>query len=319
LLFSVLKRDARANAYALTSTGAVAALSRLRQQQFPPLVQVPPFSPKAPTVPSTPKWLDTILRQAFYAAVIAGLVLTAAITIPSVISWRSDDSAPPAWALRSSIGQTGTAEMRVPNLSIGTFTGQIPFVQQHHYTAVSSGTTPKAEQFVTGAREAQLASYVTDIGEQMTLKYLSNAAQTKDAVATLDKAEADAKAAAAVFHLAPTGQAPAAIPAPVWQQTSIAPGTRLASTVTFYACVGNGFCGGTASGLQVAAGHAACSYNLPFGTKFQVEGDPSGRVFTCTDRGALSATWVDVWFYDVAEGYAWQSIVGTRSNIVIVG
>jgi hypothetical protein len=40
-------------------------------------------------------------------------------------------------------------------------------------------------------------------------------------------------------------------------------------------------------------------------------------VFTCLDRGALSATWVDVWFYDIADGWAWQSLVGTSGEIII--
>ena len=76
MLFSVLKRDARANAYVLTSTGAVAALSRLREQSFPSLPEIPYFNPKTRT--AAPTWIGTIARQAFYAAVIAGLVLTAA-------------------------------------------------------------------------------------------------------------------------------------------------------------------------------------------------------------------------------------------------
>lgn len=328
MLFSVLKRDARANAYALTSTEAVAALSRLRRQTFPSLVQVPPFTPKTASQP-LPAWLQTAARQAFYALVIAGLVLTAAITIPSVLSWRDGGSASAASALRSSIGPTGTADTTVEDLSVGTFTGRIPFIQQHRYATVASGAIPAAEQFVMGAREAQLASYVTDVGEQMTLRYLSNAGQTQDAVALLESEKKKAEEEAARLALAAgspasgislggpsSGGSGAGTP---WGQTSIATGTRLATTITFYACIGNGFCGNTASGLPVSVGHAACSYNLPFGTRFQVEGDPTGQVFTCTDRGALSSTWVDVWFYTVDEGYAWQSNVGSSGTIVILG
>jgi hypothetical protein len=74
-----------------------------------------------------------------------------------------------------------------------------------------------------------------------------------------------------------------------------------------------------ANGQQAFPGAAACSYNMPFGTKFRIENDPAGRVFVCADRGALSASWVDIWFYDNADGWAWQSTVGTRSNIIIVG
>ena len=75
---------------------------------------------------------------------------------------------------------------------------------------------------------------------------------------------------------------------------------------------------GMATGQAPFEGAAACSSNLPFGTRFSIANDPAGRVFTCLDRGALSPTWVDVWFYDAADGWAWQSIVGTSSDIIIV-
>ncbi len=66
-------------------------------------------------------------------------------------------------------------------------------------------------------------------------------------------------------------------------------------------------------------GAAACSYNLPFGTKLTIAGDPTGRVYECLDRGALANTWVDVYFEDTRDGMAWQSqLGGTVANITIV-
>jgi hypothetical protein len=82
--------------------------------------------------------------------------------------------------------------------------------------------------------------------------------------------------------------------------------------------VGNGFCGNMASGQRPFPGAAACSSNLPMGTRFVIADDPNQTVFTCLDRGALAATWVDVWFYDAADGWAWQANVGTSSEITIV-
>lgn len=313
MLFSVLKRDARANAYALTSSGAVAALSRLRQQTFPSLPEIPYFSPKDRAAPPAPAWLRTIGRQAFYAAVIAGLVLTVAITLPTVLSSRAGSSASAATALHSSIGPTGTADTLVEDLSLSTFVGKVPFIQQSNYYGSVTGSTPTVQRFVTGARQAELAEYVTDVGEQMTLRYLSNAVQAKQAVAVWQEADKEAKAAQRrALPLRNSGGAVA------WQTSSIEAGTRLVSALTFYACIGNGFCGNMASGVQVSEGYAACSYNLPFGTKFRVEGDPSGRVFTCADRGALGGSHVDVFFWDAADGYAWQSMVGTSGAIIIV-
>jgi hypothetical protein len=104
-----------------------------------------------------------------------------------------------------------------------------------------------------------------------------------------------------------------------WSAPPISDGTVIYGvTNTFYACVGNGFCGNMANGQQVFAGAAACSNDLPMGTQFIINEDPTGRVFTCLDRGALGPTHVDVWFYDVADGYAWQSIVGSNVSITIL-
>lgn len=315
MLFSVLNRNARANEYALTSAGAVAALSRLRQQSFPSFPDIPYFSPRPRAATAPPSWLGNIARQAFYAAVVAGLVLTAAIMVPTVISSRGGGSASAATALHSSIGATGTAGTTVEDLSVSTFVGRVPFVQQLNYYGAAS-SAPSVQRFVMGARQAQVASYVSNVGEQVTLRYLSNAVQAKQAVTAWQKASDDGKAAEArrLAALYPRSAVPLA-----WQPSSIASGTELASTVTFYACVGNGFCGHMANGTSPYAGAAACSYNLSLGTRFRIENDPSGSVFTCTDRGALSATWVDIWFYDAADGWAWQSMVGTRGNLIIVG
>ena len=314
MLFSVLKRNARANEYALASTGAIAALSRLRQQSFPSLPEIPYFGPKPLVATAPPPWLANIGRQAFYAAVIAGLVLTAAITVPAVLSSRSGSSVSVATALHSSIGATSTADTMVEDLSVSTFFGRLPFVQQLNYYGAAS-SAPGAQLFVMGAQQAQIASYVSDVGEQVTLRYLSNAVETTNAVATWNKASTEGKVAEAHRQAAAYLTSGAARS---WQSAPIPAGTRLHSTTTFYDCSNQRFCGTMANGQVVFPGAAACSYNMPFGTRFRLENDPAGRVFVCADRGALSSSWVDIWFHDAAEGWAWQSIVGIRSTIIIV-
>jgi hypothetical protein len=100
-----------------------------------------------------------------------------------------------------------------------------------------------------------------------------------------------------------------------------AAGTVLRARITIYGCVGpgGGFCGGMAGGGSVFEGAAACSRDLPFGTKLRIHGDPTGRVYECLDRGALPATWVDVYFYNTSDGIAWQSALGgTIAQIEIV-
>jgi hypothetical protein len=100
-----------------------------------------------------------------------------------------------------------------------------------------------------------------------------------------------------------------------------APGTTLAARVTIYGCVGSGggFCGGMASGIRVFEGAAACSSDMPFGTRFTIAGDPTGRTYECLDRGHLGSPWVDVFFYNTADGFAWAGALGgTHANITIV-
>jgi hypothetical protein len=260
--------------------------------------------------------VETVARQAFYAAVVAGLVLTAAITIPTALSSIGGGSGvADATALRSSIGTTASADQRIEDLGMSTFVGRVPYVQQLNYYGAAS-TAPSVQGFVLGARQAELASYVTDVGEQVTLRYLSNAVETTQAVGAWKKASDDARAAETQRQATTQLAAAAARP---WEPVSIGTGTRLSSRVTFYECDTSGFCGNMASGIPVSAGYAACSYNLAFGTRFRIDSDPSGRVWTCADRGLLPSTHVDVWFYSWSEGNSYQSIVGTYSTITILG
>jgi hypothetical protein len=88
--------------------------------------------------------------------------------------------------------------------------------------------------------------------------------------------------------------------------------------LTFYDCLEQGFCGAMYSGTIVYEGAAACSWDLPIGTRFTIEGDPTGRIYVCEDRGLLDDTWVDIYFHDPVDGWAWQRAVGRYGTIEIV-
>lgn len=148
-------------------------------------------------------------------------------------------------------------------------------------------------------------------------------------VATLEAiaAEREAKeAAAAAAAAAPSEVQRAAnarasqVPYSANSASGLAPGTSLPARVTIYGCYGpgGGFCGRMASGVNVFEGAAACSYNLPFGTRFTISGDPSGRTYECLDRGHLPATWVDVYFHHTQQGMGWQSNLGTTSTQITI-
>lgn len=133
--------------------------------------------------------------------------------------------------------------------------------------------------------------------------------------------EIDAQRAAAAAAARPSVAARPNAPSTLNRPSGYAAGTIVRARITIYGCTGpgGGFCGGTASGVKVFEGAAACSRDLPFGTKLRIQGDPTGRVYECVDRGALAPTWVDVFFYDTRAGMAWQSSLGsTIANIEIV-
>jgi hypothetical protein len=138
-------------------------------------------------------------------------------------------------------------------------------------------------------------------------------------------ADIEAKRIAEV-EAARAAQASSARPAPgtatsLGRASGYAVGTVLNARLTIYGCTGpgGGFCGGMASGVKVFEGAAACSYDLPFGTRFRIHSDPTGRVYECLDRGHLASSWVDVFFYNTSEGIHWASLLsGTRVTIEIV-
>jgi 3D (Asp-Asp-Asp) domain-containing protein len=103
--------------------------------------------------------------------------------------------------------------------------------------------------------------------------------------------------------------------------------TRFETSITYYYCVpgaadtigdGGGYCGTMANGEKVHEGAAACSPGL-LGQQFIIEGDPTGRTYTCTDTGgSVLQDHRDIWFMTSDEGYAWWSALGDRAFIQIV-
>ena len=316
MFFADAQRRGAAAGYQPASTAAVAALVQLREETFPQFIEPPHFIPRGRRLTAQPEWLSRLLRyftwQNAMVAGVAAVLLIFATALPAWAALQQGGSVAPSGRplASSSAGATGTASTRVADLSVATFVGGLPFVQHIRYLDALAGTEPRARQFVDGARQASLVEYLQDVSVQMTLPYLSDAVTTKEAVDTWKAAAAEAQRRDVLR---------AAAGRDIWGAPALAPGTRVSGAVlTFYSCLNNGFCGLMASGQATFAGAAACSTDLPFGTRFVIDSDPTGRIFVCADRGALAPTWIDVWFYDDADGWAWQSMVGTRSDITIV-
>ncbi len=104
--------------------------------------------------------------------------------------------------------------------------------------------------------------------------------------------------------------------------------TYFETSITYYFCVptgderthgdGGGYCGGMANGEVVHEGAAACRPGL-IGQRFRIEGDPTGRIYECTDTGgSVLQDHRDIWFMNSADGYEWWLTVGERAFIEIV-
>ncbi|KKM90840.1 hypothetical protein LCGC14_1234470 [marine sediment metagenome] len=80
----------------------------------------------------------------------------------------------------------------------------------------------------------------------------------------------------------------------------------------------------TYASVKVQPGVAACSWDLPMGTIFSIEEDPTGGVYQCLDRGLLGAgnpTHVDVWCMTTSSercGLPWLAQVGPRPRLTII-
>ncbi len=88
-------------------------------------------------------------------------------------------------------------------------------------------------------------------------------------------------------------------------------------TLTFYVCPP--FCGSMYGGETVYEGAAACSWEMSIGTRFIIDGDSTGRTYTCEDRGGgPSYNWVDIFFNSYEDGRAWRNTIEVYPTIIIV-
>ena len=73
----------------------------------------------------------------------------------------------------------------------------------------------------------------------------------------------------------------------------------------------------TYSGVWPARGVAACSWNIPIGTKLRLTVD--GRMVTCLDRGRLGDTgWVDIFVPNRREGIEIAKTYGGWTLVEVV-
>ncbi len=114
--------------------------------------------------------------------------------------------------------------------------------------------------------------------------------------------------------------------APSGAGADLVEGERKEERVTYYYCArgtlvsgwgdGGGFCGHMRNGEVVHSGAAACAFRL-LGTRFRIEGDPTGRVYTCKDTGSgVHGGHRDIWFNSSDEGVRWAAQIGPRATVI---
>jgi len=240
------------------------------------------------TVGQFPNAREALTRKLTSAALLAGAVIALAAMIPAMSTLIS--------SLRSSSAEQ--APLLGPPATLRSASG-IAGDWARSYSDAMPPANQLGAAVIAGAQQTrqwnELSALIT-IAQQREAQQHEQAAQSRAAAAP----------GSGAGHAAASGYAP---------------GTTRRARITIYGCTGpgGGFCGHMSSGQQVFEGAAACSSDLPIGTQLTIDGDPTGRTYTCLDRGMLAATWIDVFFHDTTAGMNWQSQMGTTvTNIRIV-
>ena len=183
------------------------------------------------------------------------------------------------------------------------------------------------------------------VGAPGPVNTLHTASMTPESIVTVRRAgdgalPAGGPPAAAPAPSAPPSSTPAPAPTatvtPTPEATPTSTPTLTASTtgepqtagISYYYCEegslpqgigdGGGFCGGMANGQQVHEGAAGCSPRS-LGQRFRILGDPTGRVYTCSDVGATASdSHREVWFPNSDAGWTWRQTVGETARIEIL-
>jgi hypothetical protein len=72
-----------------------------------------------------------------------------------------------------------------------------------------------------------------------------------------------------------------------------------------------------ANGEIVYGGAAACGGFLALGQRFQIEHDPTGRVYVCADRGLGGWYWIDIFWADSSAARLWLAEVGSYGTVMV--
>ena len=198
---------------------------------------------------------EAVARRAGHATIVGlvaiGVVALAALMVPLAVAFAGNvfSSTP-----------TEAAQMQGPPSNLRA-AASAPSGWADSYAAAVPSASDRGAALIAGAQQQQTID---------TLLNIYKWAETEKAYQAQQAANAARSAA-----VPPRGTS-----ATLGRASGYAPGTRLYARITMYGCVGSGggFCGGMASGITVFEGAAACSSDMPFGTKFTIEGSDGADV-----------------------------------------
>lgn len=274
------------------------------------------------------------LRHSLFVSGLSLAIASSAIVVGVIVQQPEEPSFPKASASSSMVG-------RGESSSLGVLTKFVKEAaaprSEANAAATSAGTQAPTEAATEAQTEVAAVEGVAAPAVEGTTAPASSEARIASALSNAAPALAERPAEQAQFVVssarfktrsgATASEAAVRTQAPAPTLPNLQPGETLTVPLTFYYCEdstsgqrrgdGGGFCGVMRDGTNVYPGAAACSYSY-LGQRFRIEGDPTGRIYTCNDTGSgIHGQHRDIWFMSSGEGWAWQAVVG-RSAVIQV-
>jgi hypothetical protein len=234
---------------------------------------------------------------------------TAPAFVNSITSLHPDD----VLFIRRAGTLSGVGIVPEPSLTVAGTPRQLPTPPVHGMTWGIAGTTDP--RFLVQAQDFTVASvWYFHVDSQRWLSYTPG---LPDYVQSLKQGHLRTDGVVAIRRAPDAPKPPSSVDS-----------TYFETSITYYYCVpgadprshgdGGGYCGTMANGQVVFEGAAACRPGL-LGQRFRIEGDPTQRVYVCTDTGgSVLQDHRDIWFMNSDDGYAWWSALGDRAFIEIL-
>ena len=249
----------------------------------------------------------TCLGRLLPMAVVLGLVLTASVLSgKGIVEVSDEERVPELWQL----GRSGRGYL--PSLRTSPDREEALDAGRDSLDVLDPGPIPDRALFLGLARGDWLAEGESVVAAEVTPLAVSPIRQANNEGSGV-RANEGSQSASREQGLAPEGEV---IDVGINRGDTATGSTGDLFWLTTYTCE-EGYCGATASGLQVVPGMAACSDDWPFGTVFLIAGQWE---VVCQDRGSgvVLPNHLDVFFDTAEEAAAWLAQVGDHAQVEVI-